>query len=151
MPLFDQISGMKCIFVLDKKYDYFDIVPSLELHFRKRFKIYKKQLILIDTYDTQARFMASGAYEKYKEKINELHESIRTLNKVSYDYESRKDYEEKIDTMRKNIIEAQKLKIGDDLPISLMSEETILIEGVSEFLGGRVAERYWRVVIDDIC
>lgn len=78
------IRGIEYFFILDQNYDYFDIIPELELLTRKRLSLSKNMLRVITTIETDKRLLDSKYYKDKKDiwfnygglhqyKINDSH------------------------------------------------------------------------------
>lgn len=137
MLLLDTVQGISFIIELDKEYDYFEIIPSLEYTFRKRFFLRcrkhfnKYQVIVIPHEDTRDRFIKSDFYSAKRKEINEFEQKRKNLTDQEEDVE--------FDRLYNN-------RLLDIVPIELTEDEKLLIQNIKSYLGAKVKNNYW---VDD--
>jgi hypothetical protein len=59
----DLIIGLEYTITLDKEYDYYEMIPMLEMKFKRRFSLYERSLTIISVRQTKDRFMNSTHYK----------------------------------------------------------------------------------------
>lgn len=135
--IFRMVFGIACGFVytitLDKKYDYYDIVPDLEKKFRSRFKLDKKRLTAISVHQT-SEIVDAKFIENFREKENKLREELWKID----DKSKNKKKEDEITQLHQFTT--------NELPIKLTPTELTIIDGIPKYLDDKLVSAKWSYV-----
>ena len=124
-------TSIEFVVILDKEYNYFDIIPDLEKKFRKRFRFdidycngsTTQILKVINAEDTYQRFYETSFYKEHYDRYGQPKMSVEGKNNF---------------------------QTIEDLPIKITERENILTEEIISFLGDKVASSKWRVGTHDL-
>ena len=149
------VYGIEYYIVLDGIYDYFDIIPMLELTFKRHFSIaindpilwsktpskYAKSIITIISYkDTTNRYEHTDHWKRRCEVANRCEscndDDIGTNTWMALNEDEKAQII--LDRQRK-----YRTQLMADLPINITPDEIKLINDVQTHLGSKFVEGYW--------
>lgn len=141
MLLLDYVEGLQYTIELDKKYEFYEIIPLLENTFKKRFALRNlkfmnvSQLIVISIDQTHDRYINSQFYFNQQKAQNEYYDEINcSLRKNKTEEENENEFNQ--------LFYPPPLK---DCPIILTPDEQQLIKNIKEFLGPKLTNDYWLI------